>query len=108
MESFTERVVEIIQQIPPGKVMTYGQIAKLAGSQRGARQVVRIFHSMSEKYRLPWHRVINVKGEIGLQNEELFFIQKMTLESEGIKFSDKNAVNLAEYQYHPNYSEMIQ
>lgn len=44
--TFTERAVAIIKQIPEGKVMTYGQIAELAGSPRGARQVVRILHSM--------------------------------------------------------------
>lgn len=46
--TFTERAVAIIKQIPEGKVMTYGQIAGLAGSPRGARQVVRILHSMSK------------------------------------------------------------
>jgi methylated-DNA-protein-cysteine methyltransferase related protein len=101
LESFTERVIQIIQQIPSGKVMTYGQIARLAGSPRGARQVVRILHSMSDKYKLPWHRVINAKGEIGLKAEELFFNQKMSLESEGIQFTNQNSINLEIYQYHP-------
>ena len=87
MEKFTDIVIYLIQQIPAGKVMTYGQIAKLAGSPRGARQVVRILHSSSEKYQLPWHRVVNAKGEIGMKDEELHNVQKMSLESEGIKFS---------------------
>ncbi|NDI33859.1 MGMT family protein [Chengkuizengella sediminis] len=101
LESFTEQVLKIIKQIPSGKVMTYGQIAQLAGSPRGARQVVRILHSMSQKHKLPWHRVINAKGEIGIADEELFFIQKMSLESEGIKFNTHRTLNLATYQYHP-------
>ncbi|AGK54157.1 MGMT family protein [Bacillus sp. 1NLA3E] len=105
METFTERVIYIIQQIPSGKVMTYGQIASLAGSPRGARQVVRILHSMSEKYHLPWHRVINAKGEIGLKAEESFFIQRTSLESEGIKFYDENSINLNDYQFHPIITE---
>ena len=87
MEKFTDIVINLIQQIPAGKVMTYGQIAKLAGSPRGARQVVRILHSSSEKYQLPWHRVVNAKGEIGMKDEELYHVQKMSLESEGIEFS---------------------
>ena len=102
MNNFTEKVIEIIQQIPAGKVMTYGQIATFAGSPRGARQVVRILHSMSEKYQLPWHRVINTKGEIGFQDEESFFIQKMSLESEGIQFNDNKSINIQKYQYHPS------
>jgi methylated-DNA-protein-cysteine methyltransferase-like protein len=100
MKPFTQSVINIILSIPPGKVMTYGQIAKLAGSPRGARQVVRILHSMSDKYKLPWHRVINSKGEIGLTEEESYFIQKMSLESEGIKLTGKT-LSLEVYQYHP-------
>ncbi|MBM7588161.1 methylated-DNA-protein-cysteine methyltransferase-like protein [Bacillus pakistanensis] len=105
MTSFTKRVLEIIAHIPSGKVMTYGQIAKLAGSPRGARQVVRILHSMSQKYKLPWHRVINSKGQIGIKDEELFLVQKLSLESEGIKFIGRNYINLDEFQYHPSLYE---
>ncbi|MBD1382241.1 MGMT family protein [Metabacillus arenae] len=101
MTAFTERVIHIIQQIPPGKVMTYGQIAKFAGSPRGARQVVRILHSMSKKYNLPWHRVINAKGEISIKDEELFQVQKMSLESEGIMFKSHNCISLEDYLYQP-------
>ncbi len=52
MTPFTEKVIEIIQAIPYGKIMTYGQIAKAAGSPRGARQVVRILHTTSRKHNL--------------------------------------------------------
>ncbi|MFC0272931.1 MGMT family protein [Metabacillus herbersteinensis] len=102
MTPFTEKVIKIIQKIPSGKVMTYGQIARLAGSPRAARQVVRILHSTSEKYRLPWHRVINSKGEIGFRDEELFLVQKMSLESEGIEFVGQNCIRLEIYLYQPN------
>ncbi|WP_088071752.1 MGMT family protein [Gottfriedia luciferensis] len=98
MESFTSRAIEIIKNIPSGKVMTYGQVAKLAGSPRGARQVVRILHSMSQKYHLPWHRVLNAKGEIGIQDEEGFLKQKQYLQNEGINFIDERKINLNVYQ----------
>lgn len=101
METFTERAILIIKAIPEGKVMTYGQIARLAGSPRGARQVVRILHSMSTKYNLPWHRVINSKGEIGIMEDEAYNIQRMALESEGIEFLNNRKINLEEYQYFP-------
>ncbi|WP_193750905.1 MGMT family protein [Bacillus coahuilensis] len=58
MTEFTERTLMIISEIPKGKVMTYGQVAYMAGSPKAARQVVRILHSMSEKYHLLWHRVV--------------------------------------------------
>jgi methylated-DNA-protein-cysteine methyltransferase-like protein len=100
MGIFTKKALAIIKNIPEGKVMTYGQIAKLAGSPRGARQVVRILHSMSKKHRLPWHRVINSKGEIGFKDEEQYTVQKMSLESEGVEVSDDKCINLQKYQFH--------
>jgi methylated-DNA-protein-cysteine methyltransferase related protein len=101
VERFTEVVINIIRHIPSGKVMSYGQIAKVAGSPRGARQVVRILHSMSGKYNLPWHRVINAKGEIGIQDEELFFTQKSLLEDEGVQFKGKSTIDMEKYRYYP-------
>lgn len=101
MNLFTERVIAIIKQIPPGKVMTYGQIARLAGSPRGARQVVRVLHSMSKKYSLPWFRVINSKGELGIKDQESHEAQVLFLEDEGIEVIDNKRVNLEKYQHHP-------
>jgi methylated-DNA-protein-cysteine methyltransferase related protein len=107
VERFTESVINIIKSIPPGKVMSYGQIAKAAGSPRGARQVVRILHSMSGKYNLPWHRVINSKGEIGIQDEELFFTQKSLLEDEGVQIKGKSKIDMEKYRYHPDGDEYL-
>jgi methylated-DNA-protein-cysteine methyltransferase-like protein len=105
MKPFTERVIRIIKRIPKGKVMTYGQIARLAGSPRGARQVVRVLHSMSKKHSLPWHRVINVKGEIAINEEESNMLQKMYLESEGIEFMTESRIDLEKYQYQPDHKD---
>ncbi|MBD8067812.1 MGMT family protein [Bacillus sp. PS06] len=99
MTPFTEKVMDIIKGIPKGKVMTYGQIAQLAGSPRAARQVVRILHSMSKKHRLPWHRVINAKGQIALQNEELFNEQWVFLENEGVEIGVGGTIDLQKYQW---------
>lgn len=85
MQPFTEKVIEIIKNIPAGKVMTYGQIAREAGSPRAARQVVRALHSMSRKHRLPWHRVVNAQGQIALQDDESYQEQLFSLESEGVE-----------------------
>jgi len=101
MTPFTERVIDIIQNIPKGRVMTYGQIAWLAGSHRAARQVVRILHSMSRKHHLPWHRVINAKGQIAFQNNESYNDQRMTLEIEGVEVGINGNIDLSKYQWHP-------
>ncbi|MGD6819056.1 MGMT family protein [Metabacillus sp. 113a] len=99
MEPFTEKVIGIIKSIPAGKVMTYGQIAYAAGSPRGARQVVRILHSMSKKYNLPWHRVVNYRGELSIKDKETLQHQKTALVIEGIRISRNNIISLKDYQH---------
>ncbi|MFC5735620.1 MGMT family protein [Cytobacillus gottheilii] len=99
MLPFTEKVLEIIKEIPSGSVMTYGQIAAIAGSKRGARQVARILHSMSEKYSLPWHRVVNAQGKIVLHNQELANRQKELLENEGVFIQEDQRIDLNHYKY---------
>ncbi len=79
--------------------MTYGQIARAAGSPRAARQVVRILHSMSRKHSLPWHRVLNAKGRIAIKDSETWMEQKLRLEDEGIAVSTTGHVNLEMYQF---------
>ncbi|MEA2095986.1 MAG: MGMT family protein [Candidatus Cloacimonadota bacterium] len=98
MTKFTKKVIELIKQIPKGKVATYGQIANLAGNNKAARQISRILHSSSEKFDLPWHRVINSQGKISLRSGDGLEMQKAMLESEGIQvISDK--IDLKNYQW---------
>ena len=92
--SFHQRVIEIISHIPRGSVATYGQVAALAGNPRAARQVVRTLHSASDKERLPWHRVINSKGQISLKPGQGYEMQKALLEKEGITFDYRDTINL--------------
>ena len=101
MQAFTERVIEIIKNIPEGKVMTYGQIAAFAGSPRGARQVARLLHSMSSKYGLPWHRVVNAAGQIVVSDEESRFTQQAFLEEEGVEVKASGKVDLRLYRFEP-------
>lgn len=96
----TDNIINIIKNIPEGKVATYGQIAVIAGSPYYARQVAWILHSLSKKENLPWHRVINSKGEISLKSGQGFEEQKHLLEIEGISFIN-NKVNLNEYLWNP-------
>lgn len=59
-ESLSQQVYGYVAQIPPGRVMTYGQLAALCGSPRAARIVGGIAHYGPED--LPWHRVVNKAG----------------------------------------------
>lgn len=91
---FTSNAIHIIKNIPEGNILTYGTIAILAGDPKGARQVSRVLHSLSEKHELPWHRVINGKGKISLTDPQSYDEQKYRLLLEGIEFSWGDRVDL--------------
>ena len=97
MNTFTRQIIDVIRAIPEGCVTSYGRVATLAGNPRGARQVSRILHSMSEKHELPWHRVVNASGKISLPRGRGFELQKALLESEGIFASPSGNVDLDIY-----------
>jgi len=101
---FTQKALCVIKNIPAGKVMTYGRVASLAGKPNGARQVSRLLHSMSKKYDLPWHRVVNSKGKISLKQSHGYELQKALLESEDIKFSKPDTINLKCYLWNDSAS----
>src|SRR5262252_2446996 len=60
----TQRVYELVAQIPKGRVMTYGQIAALCGAAWAAWEVGQIAHTGPDD--LPWQRVVNKKGGLAL------------------------------------------
>jgi methylated-DNA-protein-cysteine methyltransferase-like protein len=104
MTNFTQEVIQIIQNIPAGKVMTYGQIAIQAGNPWGARQVVRILNSSSGTYHLPWHRVINAKGGISLTGVG-GWEQCQLLLDEGVMV-ENGFVDLDKYLYRPEFNHL--
>jgi methylated-DNA-protein-cysteine methyltransferase-like protein len=97
MTQFTEEVLIIIKRIPYGRVMSYGQVARFAGNNRGARQVARILHSMTEKYNLPWHRIISSKGCISITDGRYAALQRELLLSEGIEVSEDGYIDISIY-----------
>lgn len=101
VHSFTQRVKDIIKKIPRGKVAAYGQIATCAGNPRATRMVVWILNSSSQKDQLPWHRVINSKGQISLKPGQGYEIQKMLLQKEGVEFDNNNSINFDIYLWKP-------
>ena len=97
--SFKDQVIQIIQQIPYGKVTSYGAVAALAGSPRSAREVGYLLHSLTEKHNLPWQRVINKKGYISIRGGDVNMknLQKQLLEQEGVEVSEDFMVDLKKY-----------
>ena len=81
---FTRKAKEVIRAVPRGRVVTYGQVAALAGRERAARGVAWVLHSSSDAAVLPWHRVINGRGGISLGRGRGFEEQKKRLAAEGV------------------------
>jgi methylated-DNA-protein-cysteine methyltransferase-like protein len=98
MDDFTRRAVAVIKAVPSGRVVSYGQVAAMAGDPRGARQVVRILTTLSEREDLPWHRVINASGRISLPGVG-GAQQRGRLEAEGVEFDETGAVDLHRCQW---------
>ncbi len=96
--NFKDRVIKVVRQIPPGRVTTYGTVAILAGMPRGSRLVGGVLHFNSEKYNLPWQRIINRHGFISTTClEHPKQAQKALLENEGVEVSEDFIVDLKKY-----------
>jgi len=101
---YRQRVYAIVSQIPPGKVMTYGQIALILGEGYTARTIGYCMHSADEG--VPWQRVINSQGKISTDRLTLpHSLQQSILESEGVTFNERGKCDLGMYQWHPEGHE---
>jgi methylated-DNA-protein-cysteine methyltransferase-like protein len=91
-----ERVYETLGQVPCGKVVTYGQIARHLGMPHGARVVGWALKQCPEG--LPWHRVVNARGAVSPRGGTLGEpYQRDLLEDEGVAFGASGCVDLAVY-----------
>lgn len=88
-----ELIYMVVQSIPKGKVMSYGQVARLAGNPRMSRVVGYALHSNPRPGEIPCHRVVNRFGEVS--GSFAFggpFAQRELLEAEGVVFGDDGKV----------------
>ena len=100
-DNFRDRVLAVLRCIPKGKVLTYGQVATLAGVPRAARIVGGILFSLGPGHRLPWQRVINAKGALSTYRVGFGEQQKVLLEEEGLCFDAQRRVDVKRYQWVP-------
>ena len=82
LETNRAKVIRCIRALPPGKVSSYGAIAKAAGWEGASRQVVRVLQVV---HGLPWHRVVGSGGAIKLPGEN-GAEQRFRLRMEGVAF----------------------
>lgn len=103
---FRLRVLQIIQSIPRGKVLTYGQVATLAGVPRAARIVGGILYIEGVEKKLPWQRVLNAQGGLSTYRVGSGREQKRLLEAEGITFNRRGRMDLKEHQWVPSLRDL--
>ena len=89
--SFFEEVYKVVARIPAGKVMSYGQIARVLGAPRAARQVGWAMRRCSDA--LPWQRVVRADGSIA--GGGYAALRRALLEGEGIPFTADGRVDMA-------------
>lgn len=100
-EEKRQRIWQCLAAVPPGRVVTYGQLAELAGLPGYARFVGTTLKQLPDGSTLPWHRVINAAGRISFPvGSPAFLRQKARLEAEAILVLG-GRVRLADYRWHP-------
>jgi methylated-DNA-protein-cysteine methyltransferase related protein len=103
MEDFFSKVYEVVKQIPPGRVTSYGAIAACLGTPGSARMVgwaMNASHHASEF--IPAHRVVNRNGLLtGKHHFDTPYAMQELLESEGIQVVDEQVVDFKRVFWDP-------
>jgi methylated-DNA-protein-cysteine methyltransferase-like protein len=101
--TFEQAVYRLLRRVPPGHVVTYGQLAALVGFPRRARAVGRAMRECP--LDVPWHRVVNAQGAISPRRRMSGMLtQRIRLEQEGIRLRG-GRVALRRHQWDPSLEE---
>ena len=96
-----EEIQGIVSLIPRGRVATYGQIAELARIPGQARRVGYALSALPDGSPIPWHRVLNAKGQISIRSHPgAEAVQRKLLRMEGVTFN-QGRVPLDRFQWRP-------
>jgi methylated-DNA-protein-cysteine methyltransferase-like protein len=103
--SAREEVFVLVRNVPPGRVVTYGQISTELGSRLSPRAIGWIMHRCPDD--VPWHRVVNASGGCSTDRLPDFpkGLQRAMLEEEGVEFSDNETLDLEVYRWIPESSQ---
>lgn len=104
MSEFRQRVITVIQHIPFGTVVSYGQVAVMIGAPRAARQVGWILNSSEGGVELPWWRVVNNIGYLSIRgtNAADKSLQAKLLRAEGIEVTEDFHLDMKQYRFKPD------
>lgn len=103
-QGFDQRVWRAVARIPRGRLATYGQIADLIGAWGSARQVGWALRRLPLPSDVPWHRVVNAKGQISmsLSREGTDWMQRDLLIAEGIPVDSEGRLPLQRFLWRPD------
>jgi methylated-DNA-protein-cysteine methyltransferase related protein len=101
------RIWDTIRDIPKGTVASYGQIAEIAGIPRGARQVGYALRHLPDGYDVPWHRVLQVSGNIAFEKDSSAYQEQ----SKRLMMEDvaviSGRVDMLKYRWQPDLDELL-
>lgn len=108
MTKFQEAILRAVRLVPPGKVVSYGQIAAYVGTPRAARQVGWAMRSLEGTPDFPWWRVLNNAGKITIKGNKFNTgqLQKELLEAEGVIISGDFELDIERYRFRPDISAL--
>ncbi len=106
-DNWVKSVWHVVNGIPRGHVLTYGEVARLAGMRSAARRVSQAMHRAPRSMKLPWHRVVNAQGKISIpQDSPGHQRQKELLESEGVVFLN-GKIDLQRFGYQGALDQLL-
>ena len=94
-EDLVYEILSAVEEIPEGKVASYGQIARLIGRDKNARLVGKVLSRAEEYGDYPCHRVVNYSGRLAPNFPE----QKNRLLAEGVAFKNDTCVDLEKHRW---------
>jgi methylated-DNA-protein-cysteine methyltransferase-like protein len=93
IQKLAPHIYEVVKQVPPGQVTTYGAVAQIVGDGCDARLVGAAMAQVKDP-EVPWQRVVNAKGTISTRGEHAMQSQRKRLEAEGVVFDERGRIDL--------------
>lgn len=103
MDPFRESVLRVVKAVPSGRVVSYGQVALLAGRPGAARAVGAVLRGLrQDDGDVPWQRVVNARGGISTHKVGHGELQTALLRAEGVELREGRIVALSRYRWWPD------
>ena len=104
MTPYQQAILHVVQLVPRGKVISYGQVAAYVGTPRAAREIGWAMRSMRPVDNFPWWRVLNNAGKITIKGNihATATQQKELLQADGVIVNDDYELDIDKYRWRPD------